>query len=54
MFTNVNLFDGVNETLIEDANVVVTDNLIPAVSTEDVVTAGATVIDGGGRTMTPV
>ena len=30
LFTNVNVFDGVNEALIENANVVVTDNLITA------------------------
>ena len=53
VFTNVNVFDGVNEDLIEDVNVVVTDNLISAVTAEDVSTAGATVIDGGGRTMIP-
>ena len=53
LFTNVNVFDGVNEALIENANVVVTDNLITAVSTEPLVVAGARVIDGGGRTMIP-
>ncbi|MCE8537176.1 amidohydrolase family protein [Ruegeria pomeroyi] len=53
LFTNVNVFDGVNETLIEDANVVVTGNLITSVSTEDLAVAGARVIDGGGRTMIP-
>ena len=31
LFTNVNVFDGVNEALIENANVVVTDNLITAI-----------------------
>ncbi len=34
LFTNVNVFDGVNEALIENANVVVTGNKITAVSTE--------------------
>ena len=34
LFTNVNVFDGVNEALIENANVVVTGNMITAVSTE--------------------
>ena len=53
LFTNVNVFDGVNEALIENANVVVTDNLITAVSTEPLAIAGGTVIDGGGRTMMP-
>lgn len=40
LFTNVNVFDGVNEQLIENANVVVTGNLITAVSTEDLAVAG--------------
>ena len=31
LFTNVNVFDGVNETMIENANVVVTGNLISAI-----------------------
>ncbi len=53
LFTNVNVFDGVNEALIMNANVVVTDNLITAVSTEPLAIAGGTVIDGGGRTMMP-
>ncbi|WP_269648536.1 amidohydrolase family protein [Thiosulfatihalobacter marinus] len=53
LFTNVNVFDGVNETMIENANVVVTGNLISAISTEPLAVAGATVIDGGGRTMIP-
>ncbi len=53
LFKNVNIFDGVNEALIENANVVVTDNLITAVSTEPLSIAGGTVIDGGGRTMMP-
>ena len=53
LFTNVNVFDGVNEALIKNANVVVTDNLITAVSTEPLAVAGGTMIDGGGRTMIP-
>lgn len=53
LITNVNVFDGVNETLIENANVVVTGNLISQISTEDVAVAGGTVIDGGGRTLIP-
>lgn len=53
LFTNVNVFDGVNEALIENANVVVTDNLITAISTEPLAVAGGRVIDGGGRTMIP-
>ena len=53
LFTNVNVFDGVNEALIENANVVVTGNKITAVSTEPLAIAGGTVIDGGGRTLMP-
>ncbi|SFL56572.1 metal-dependent hydrolase family protein [Shimia aestuarii] len=53
LFTNVNVFDGVNEALITNANVVVTDNLITAVSTEPLAVAGGRVIDGGGRTLMP-
>jgi len=49
LITNVNVFDGVNEALIENANVVITDNLITAISTEPLAVAGGTVIDGGGR-----
>jgi len=53
LFTNVNVFDGVNEALIENANVVVTGNLITAVSKEPLAVAGGRLIDGGGRTMIP-
>jgi imidazolonepropionase-like amidohydrolase len=53
LFTNVNVFDGVNEALIKNANVVVTGNKITAVSTEPLAVAGGTVIDGGGRTLMP-
>lgn len=53
IFTNVDVFDGVNEELIENANVVVTGNLISEVATDDLSLDGATVIDGGGRTLIP-
>jgi len=53
LFTNVNVFDGVSDKLIRNANVVVTGNIITAVSTEDLTVAGGRVIDGGGRVMTP-
>jgi imidazolonepropionase-like amidohydrolase len=53
LITNVNVFDGVNEALIENANVVVEGNLIGAVSTDPIDSDGATVIDGGGRTLIP-
>ena len=53
LITNVNVFDGVNEELIVNANVVVTGNLITGVSTEPLAVAGGQVIDGGGRTLIP-
>ncbi len=53
LFTNVNVFDGVSETLIEDANVLVTGNLISEVSSEPLVVANGRIIDGGGRTLMP-
>ncbi|WP_282129868.1 metal-dependent hydrolase family protein [Roseobacter litoralis] len=53
LISNVNIFDGVNEALIENANVVITDNLITSISTEPLAVAGGTVIDGGGRTLMP-
>ena len=53
LFTNVNVFDGVSDKLIKNANVVVTGNKITAVSTEDMAVAGGRVIDGGGRTLMP-
>ena len=53
LFTNVNIFDGVNEQLIENANVLVEGNLIRTISTESIRPRGATVIDGGGRTLLP-
>ncbi len=34
LITNVNVFDGMNETLIEKANVLVEGNKIKAISTE--------------------
>jgi imidazolonepropionase-like amidohydrolase len=53
LFTNVNVFDGTNEKLIENANVLVEGNLIKQVSTDAIEADGATVINGGGRTLMP-
>ena len=53
LFRNVHVFDGRSETRIENANVLVEGNLIKAVSTERIPADGATVIDGGGRTLMP-
>ncbi|WP_171123679.1 MULTISPECIES: amidohydrolase family protein [unclassified Ruegeria] len=53
LFTNVHVFDGVNEQRVENANVLVEGNLIKAVSTSQIDAPNATVIDGEGRTLTP-
>lgn len=53
VITNVNIFDGVNEALIENANVLIEDNLVASISTDPIAVDGATMIDGGGRTMIP-
>jgi imidazolonepropionase-like amidohydrolase len=53
LFTNVHVFDGVSETRIENANVLVVDSLIAEVSAEPIAAANARVIDGGGRTLMP-
>jgi predicted amidohydrolase YtcJ len=53
LFTNVHVFDGVNEQRIENASVLVEGNLIKAVSTDAIDAPNATVIDGEGRTLTP-
>ena len=53
LFTNVHVFDGVNEERIENANVLVIDNLIAEVSTDPLAVANARIIDGGGRTLMP-
>ena len=53
LFTNVHVFDGVNEARIENASVLVEGNLIKEVSTDAINAPDATVIDGGGRTLMP-
>lgn len=53
LFTNVHVFDGVNEARIENANVLVEGNLIKTVSTDAIEAGDAAVIDGGGRTLMP-
>ncbi|PRY19763.1 imidazolonepropionase-like amidohydrolase [Aliiruegeria haliotis] len=53
LFTNVHVFDGLNEARIENASVLVEGNLITTISTDALDVDGATVIDGGGRTLMP-
>ncbi len=53
LFTNVHVFDGMTDGRIENASVLVEGNLIKSVSENSIDAAGATVIDGGGRTLMP-
>ncbi len=53
LFTNVNIFDGSSESLQNGMNVLVEDNLISQISSSPISASGATVIDGGGRTLMP-
>jgi imidazolonepropionase-like amidohydrolase len=50
---NVYVFDGVREQRIENASVLVEGNLIKKVSAGVIDAPGASVIDGGGRTLVP-
>ncbi|MEP1425891.1 MAG: amidohydrolase family protein [Tateyamaria sp.] len=53
LFINVHVFDGVNETRLENASVLVEGNLIKQVSADVVDAPDATVVDGQGRTLMP-
>ena len=52
LFTNVQIFDGVNEERMA-GSVLVEGNLVKQVSAEAIDAPSATVIDGGGRTLMP-
>ena len=52
LITNVNIFDGFSDTLAEGMSVLVEDNHIKEVG-KSIKAPRATVVDGGGRTMTP-
>lgn len=53
LITNVHVFDGRHDALIENASVLVEGNVIKRVSTDAIDAPTATVIDGGGCVMTP-
>ena len=54
LFTNVDIFDGVNEELLKNHQVLIDGNKIKRISAEPIeVGAGAQVIDGDGRTLMP-
>ena len=53
MFTNVNVFDGVSETLNMNTNVLVEGNLIKSIGPSITLPEGTEAIDGGGATLMP-
>ncbi len=54
LFTNVNIFNGTENKLYENHQVLIEGDLIKAISASEIKTRdGATVIDGGGRTLMP-
>ncbi len=53
LFENVHVFDGTNGSLSGKTKVLVEGNLIKAIGSSAKAGAGATVIDGGGRTLMP-
>ncbi|WP_082677575.1 metal-dependent hydrolase family protein [Ruegeria profundi] len=53
LFSNVNIFDGVSETLIENGSVLVEGNLIKTVSADAIDAPDAFPVDGEGRTLMP-
>ncbi|EGR7974491.1 amidohydrolase family protein [Vibrio vulnificus] len=53
LIKNVNVFDGIQDKLQENKDVLIEDNIIKMVATGIVVPENTMVIDGAGRTMTP-
>ncbi len=53
LITNVNIFDGFNDTLAMGMSVLLEGNHIKEVGKDLKASDGAKIIDGGGRTMTP-
>ncbi|QQX82594.1 amidohydrolase family protein [Shewanella sp. KX20019] len=53
LFTNVNVFDGKQDKLLEKYQVLVVDNKIAQISADTISAQSATVIDGKGMTLMP-
>lgn len=53
LFNNVNIFNGTEDRLYENHHVLIEGNLIKKISAQPIDVAGATVIDGAGRTLMP-
>jgi imidazolonepropionase-like amidohydrolase len=53
VFKDVAVFDGANETLVEKVDVLIEGNVVTTIATALNPPAGATVIDGAGKTLMP-
>lgn len=53
VISNVKIFDGKSESLSATSNVLIEGNTIKQISPQAIEAAGATAIDGGGRTLMP-
>jgi len=53
LFTNVNIFNGVDRALMENGSVLVEGNLIKTVSADSIDAPDAYMVDGEGRTLMP-
>lgn len=53
LFTNVNIFDGVNGEIVENGSVLVEGNLIKTISADPIDAPDAFMVDGEGRTLMP-
>ncbi|WP_027136572.1 amidohydrolase family protein [Gaetbulibacter saemankumensis] len=53
LFKNANVFDGVNEKLIEDTEILIDINLVKQIAKGIKVPKGAEIIDATGRTVIP-
>ncbi len=53
LITNVNIFDGKNPDLIENANLLIKGSTISKISTNRSLAGGTEIIDGGGGTLMP-
>ena len=53
LITNVHIFDGISDQRLMNANLLVEGKIIKKISKENIVTEGATHIDGKGRTLIP-
>ncbi|USD43082.1 amidohydrolase family protein [Vibrio sp. SCSIO 43135] len=53
LFTNVDIFNGTEDKLYEDHNVLVVDGKIAKISSSEILAGDASVIDGQGKTLMP-